>query len=138
MLVARLVQFIFIEGCWFNEYSFIRSEMGEVFFYCFRNLLNDIWRIVRFDMYVLDYNIWFLVGSVGAVVEITSDVQIFWFIIFMLQSIITSRPSFLNNFCRRFLIFSICGLLQFLKIDSPSSLCKLLLFVLYCRPKQIQ
>ena len=39
-----------------------------VFFGGGRDLLNDIWRVVRFGMYVLDYVIWFLVGSVSAVV----------------------------------------------------------------------
>ena len=50
-----------------------------MFFDCFGNLLNDIWRMVRFDVYVLDYVIWFLVGSVSAVVVIKSDIQIIYY-----------------------------------------------------------
>ena len=46
---------------------------------CFVNLLNVIWRMVRLDMCVLDYVIWFLVGSVSAVVEIKSDIQIIYY-----------------------------------------------------------
>ena len=120
---------------------------------CFGNLLNDIWRMVRFNMYVLDYAIWFLVGSVSAVVEIKSDIQIIYyfmvhsiitslkvtsklFTIFMEHSIITSKPLFLNTFCRRFLIFFICGPLQSLKIDNTSSLYKPTFFVSYCCPNK--
>ena len=52
--------------------------MWEAFFDYFGNLLNDIWRMFRFDMYVLDYIIWFLVGLVSAVAEIKSDIQTKW------------------------------------------------------------
>ena len=112
MLVARLVLFISVEGCWFIEHFSIGGELGEAFFDCFGNLLNDIRRMVRFDLYLLDYVIWFLIGSVSAVVEIKSD-------ILMLHFIITSKSLLLNTFSRR--IFSICGPLQFLKNDDPSS-----------------
>ena len=50
-----------------------------MFFSCFGNLLNDIWKMVRFEMYTLDCVIWFLVGSVSAVVEIKSDIQIIYY-----------------------------------------------------------
>ena len=43
---------------------------------------------------------------------------------------------FLSTFFRRFLIFSICGPLQFLKVDSPSFLYKPRFFVLYCCPNK--
>ena len=56
------------------EYFFIEGELGEAFFACFGNLVNDIWRVVRFDMYVLDYVVWFLVRSVSCVVQIESDI----------------------------------------------------------------
>ena len=46
------------------------------------------------------------------------------------------RPLFLNTFCRCFLIFSTCGPLQFLKIDSPSFLYKPMFFLTYCRPNK--
>ena len=48
--------------------------MGETSFDCFGDLLNDSWRVVRFDMYVLDYIVWFLVGLVSDVVQIKSDI----------------------------------------------------------------
>ena len=35
---------------------------------------NDIWRMVRINMYVLDYVVWFLVGSISAIVQIKSDI----------------------------------------------------------------
>ena len=74
------------------------GELEGAFFYCFGNLLNDIWRMVRFDMYVIDYVIWFLVGSIGAIVEIKSGIQIIYYFHITL-SIITSRPLFLNTLC---------------------------------------
>ena len=61
-------------GCWFIEYFFIGGELGEAFFNSFGNLLNDIWRVVRFDMNVLNYVVWLLVGSVSAVVQIKSEI----------------------------------------------------------------
>ena len=39
---------------------------------------------------------------------------------------------FLSTFFRRFIVFSICRPLQFLKVDSPSFLYKPRFFVLYC------
>ena len=82
-------EFIYLK----NESFFIRGELGEAFFDCFANFLNDIWKMVGFDMYVLDNVIWFLVGLVSTVVEIKSDIQLL----------------FLNTICTRFLVFSICG-----------------------------
>ena len=35
--------------------------------------------MVRYDMYALDYVIWFLVGSVSLVIEINSDIQIIYY-----------------------------------------------------------
>ena len=90
--------------------------------------------MVRFDMYVLDYVSWFLVGSVSTALRL--NVTSKYFTIFMLHSIITSRSLFLNTFCRYFLIFCICGPLQFLKIDSPSSLYKPMFFVSCCHPNK--
>ena len=55
-------------------------------------------RMVRFDMYVLDYVIWFLVESIGAIVEIKSGIQIVYYFHITLSTI-TSRPLFLNTFC---------------------------------------
>ena len=54
----------------------------------------------------------------------------------ILHSIITSKPLFLNIFCRCFLIFSICGPLQFLKVDNSSYLYKPMYFALYCCPSK--
>ena len=54
--------------------SFIGGELGEAFFDSFGNLFNDIWRVVRFGMYVLDFVVWFLVGSVSPVIQIKSDI----------------------------------------------------------------
>ena len=73
------MQFVFIEGCLFTAYYFIGGELGEVLFNCFGNLLNDIWRVFRFGIYVLDYVIWFLVGSLSAVVQLKSDIQIVYY-----------------------------------------------------------
>ena len=48
--------------------------------------------MVRFEIYVLDYVIWFFVGSVSPVGEIESDIQIShndlveWYIIFLESS----------------------------------------------------
>ena len=85
---------------------FIRRELGEVLFCLFWNLLNGVLRTVRFSMYVLDY--------------------------VLLQSIIMSRPLFLNYFGRSFFMLSYFGLLHFLKTESPSSLYKPSLSLLYC------
>ena len=84
----------------------IRRELGEVFFCLFWNLLNGVWRMVRFNMYVLDY--------------------------VSLQSIITSRPLSLNYFGRSFFMLSYYWILHFLKIESPSSLYETSLSLLYC------
>ena len=62
------------------EYFFIRRELREVFLYCFGNLLCDILRMVKFDIYILDYVIWSLVGSVSIVVEIKSDIEIIYYL----------------------------------------------------------
>ena len=79
LLVTRQVLFILIEGCWFIEYFFIGGELRQAFYDSLRNLLNDIWSVVRCYMYWLDYVIWFLAGSVSAVVEIKNDIQIIYY-----------------------------------------------------------
>ena len=55
---------------WFIENFFNRGKLGEVLSY---------WRMVIFNMYVLDYIFWFLIRWKSAVVEFESNIQIIYY-----------------------------------------------------------
>ena len=54
LMLAKLLKFMFFEEYWFSEYFLIRRELKETSSYFLWIVLSDVWRMVRFSMYILN------------------------------------------------------------------------------------